>query len=154
MNSSFRKITQIFTGLLIFSIILCVIVGAQSICCSEDLNSYNQSTRLYNKTDVAASFLPESGCHGLGGQLQPRNCSNEKILNVASGKNCCEIDCCEDANKESFVQPTIVQVDNSDQLTEPFIILKKSIDKKFEADRHPHKILSVPIYILTLSIIC
>lgn len=154
MRLNCRKIKKNYTGVLIFSAILCTIVGAQSICCIEDLNPCNQPTRMDNNTDVAAIILSESGCHSLGDQMQPRNCSNEDLLKVASGKDCCEIDSCEDANKESYIQSTIIQVDNSAQFTEPFIIPKKGIDKKFEANRQPKTTLSVPIYILTLSIIC
>jgi len=154
MRSYFKQIGKTYIGVFIISAILCTNVGAQGVCCNEDLYSCNLSARLDGSMDIATIALSESRCHKSGNLLQQKSCSDEKIFKVAPGTNCCDVDCCEDYNKASYIQLSLVQVDNSSQLMKPSTILSKGIEKKFDANIQPKITLSIPIYLLTQSLLC
>jgi len=154
MRILFNKFTKTCIEIILFGIIACGMVNAQNICCNEELYSCNPTFKRAAYADAANNISSKSLLHSKGNRERSCKCSKKILRNFGPGQECCENDCSENYTKAAYVHTTISQVVNPYQLNEIFGNLQKGIDAKFEALSQPRTTLSVPIYILTLSIIC
>ncbi len=154
MKELITKITQTITAILIICIVVYGIVYAQQVCCSTIAD-----TCIPTANRISVNYNIDNSCrispsHNLNNQQQPTLCSKSIIADFGLGDTCCETDRCDGYNlvtafSLSFVQefyPLQINVSSFDagngaQTTcQPYNLST------------PHR--TVPIYILTESIIC
>ena len=154
MRIIFKKLTNALISLIIFGITVCGIVNAQNICCNEKLNSCNPISKGIVGADAADNISSRSLMHNQSDRIRTNTCSKQNMASFGSGQECCEIDYYELYNIDKHISPAVTKAAYSSQLNE---YIEKSIidsDHKFELYYQPYSTMAVPIYILTLSIIC
>jgi hypothetical protein len=154
MKDLIKKFIQIITAILLFTIVVYGIVYAQQVCCSKIaeacIPTFNRVSDSYIIDDCCKISLTRNR----NNQLLPTNFSENLLADFGPGNTCCETDRCDGYNQATVYSISFIQ---------DFYPFQPNL-RSFDADSgvqstfHPNKRSifpnTVPIYILTESIIC
>jgi len=154
MKALFNKIIQTCTAILISIIVVYGIVYAQQVCCSTIVNACIPSS-----IKISVSYNIDNSCrtspsHYLNNQLLTNLCSNNFLADFGSGNTCCETDRCNRYNQATYFSLSFIQDFYPLQKKVSYFGADNGAQTTFEPYSLPTSHKSVPIYIMTQSIIC
>jgi hypothetical protein len=154
MKKLVNRITQTSIAMVIFCIVVYGIVYAQQACCSTIVDTcIPASNRTSVKCFIDNSYRTFPSYHW-NNHLQPNGCSKNPLANFDPGNTCCKADRCDNYNQVTYFSLSFVQ---------DFFPLQKNVSSLDEGNNEPttFKLInqptvlsSIPIYIMTQSIIC
>jgi hypothetical protein len=154
MKELVHKIIQTCTAISISCMVVYGIVYAQQVCCSDMvITCIPASNRIFSGYTGDRSWT-SSQSYERNTQLRPNLCSKKILADFSPGNECCEADRCDNYKQTAYFSLSLVQDLITLQKTSSSFEADDGMQTAFEPHSKPTALNSVPIYILTQSIIC
>jgi len=153
MKKLFTKIIQSSTMILISWIVVHGIVYAQQACCSTIVDACIPVFSRISDSYTVGNFCITSPSHRRNNRLQSNLCSKKILADFGEGNTCCETNRCDSYNQGTYLSLSFIQDLSLQKNLSSFNVISGA-QTNFEQKSLSPTPKTVPIYILTQSIIC
>ena len=148
-----NKIIQITAAGFFSWVLACGIVYAQLVCCNVIADTcIRDSIKVSNINGINYSY--GSSPFSLPGSLQTVHCSGQFPVDFGSGKACCEPKQCDNYKQAKYFNASFPHYPLTFERGLSFFGSNGGAQNTFELESRSTSLQSVPIYLLTKSIIC
>ena len=154
MKELLNKFILTGTTILIFCVVAYGIVYAQQVCCNTLVNTCIQAFNRISGGSASGSSWTTTTLQHRNIQLHSNICSKNIAADFGAGNACCQTDHCDSNSQATYFSLSFVQDFYPLQKSASFFHAGDGAQTAFDPDSLSASLKTLPVYLITQSVIC